>query len=859
MKLAVATLLFLLTALPAAAADVDPLLWPEEQRAFWQDGPGLLLTEEQRGDFLALDEAGRTAFVRDFLDRDPIPGTPKNELREGIERRRRLAALETESPLDVRSRLLFLHGMPAAREVIDCGAVYKPLELWTYGVAPEPVRQLVLYRPSPADLFRLWTPIESKKALYTAEALRWVEDWEELRMRGKRIDRFFCPDAKKVDEATGIVGIRGAVIASVDRPGPDGQIDPSKGKDYYWSRPKDRSGLLGPPAELADWARAAAATRLPPDLRTLSVASLDVDFPFRDGQRLMARGLVAVHSPGLFVTVTDGTPRVRLRVEGVIERGDQIFETFRVRYRVPVPEDGAPIPLVFEKSLRPGQGFLLRLRVVNEGDEAQAVLTRGLQVPRDPVARLGAEVARATAGEALPPGLRGVRDSLLLLPPLGEVMIGTWRAEALVAGDRIQKVVFLVDGEPQLSRTTPPFSAELRLDPFPREQVVRAEGHDADGALVAADQVVLNQAKGVFRVTIAEPRRGSQSSGKLAGKMAGKVTARAEVVVPEEQKVASVEFKVNDTVVARMAEPPWQAQVEVPPGDETVWLTVTARLEDGSQTEDVRFLRAPANLEEVDVNLVELYVSVTDSSGRFLRGLDAKDFKVLEDGQPQILSRFEVVESFPITLGFIVDTSTSMAGSLTEAQAAAEQLLANLMTPRDRAFAMGFSSYPYLVVPPTDDSAGVAEALEGLQAAGRSALYDALISGLYYFRNTKGQRAMILVTDGEDTGSYSSWEHALEYTRRSGVAVYAIGLGVGVLKVSSRSKLEALAEATGGRVFYIQHAEELASVYGQIQEELRSRYYLAFNSNRKADATGFRPLEVQVRKGRARTARGYYP
>jgi VWFA-related protein len=852
---AASVLLLLLAALPAAAADIDPLLWPEAQRAFWQDGPALLLTEEQRAAFLVLDEAGRAAFVRDFLDRDPIPGTPRNELREGIERRLRLAALETESPLDIRARLLFLQGMPAAREVIDCGAVYKPLELWTYGAPPEPARQLVLYRPSPADLFRLWTPIESKKVLYTAEALRWVEDWEELRMRGKRIDRFFCPDAKKVDEATGIVGLRGAVIASVDRPGPDGEIDPSKGKDYYWSRPKDRSGLLAPPAELAGWARAAAATRLPPDLRTLSVASLDVDFPSRDGQRLMARGLVAVHSPGLFVTVADGKPRVRLRVEGVIERGDQIFETFRVRYRVPVPEDGAPIPLVFEKALRPGQGFLLRLRVVNEGDEAQAVLTRSLQVPRDPVSRLGAQVARATAGEALPPGLGGVRDSLLLLPPLGEVMIGTWRAEALVAGERIRKVVFLIDGAPQLSRTTPPFSAEVRLDPFPREQVVRAEGYDAEGALVAADQVVLNQAKGVFRVTIDEPRRGAQSSGKVAGK----VTARAEVVVPEEQKIASVEFKVNDTVVARMAEPPWQAQVEVPPGDETVWLTVTARLEDGSQAEDVRFLRAPDNLEEVDVNLVELYVSVTDSSGRFLRGLEAKDFKVLEDGKPQTLSRFEVVESFPLTLGFIIDTSTSMADALAESQRAAEQLLANLMTPRDRAFAVGFASYPYVVIPPTDDAEAVAESLEGLKAVGPTALYDALITGLYYFRNTQGQRAMILLTDGDDTGSFSSWEQALEYTRRSGVVVYPIGLGVSVLGVSARAKLDALAEATGGRVFYIQHADELGGVYGQIQEELRSRYYLAFNSNRKTDATGFRPLEVQVRKGRARTARGYYP
>ena len=353
----------------------------------------------------------------------------------------------------------------------------------------------------------------------------------------------------------------------------------------------------------------------------------------------------------------EGKPRLRLRLEGLLERDGQIFETFRVRYRVPVPAGGAAVPLVFEAALRPGQRFLLRLRVVDEGSEAQAVLARSLAVPSDPVSRLGALVEGAAPGEALPPGL-GRRDSLLLLPPVGEVLIGAWRAEALVAGDRIQKVVFLVDGQPQLTRTLAPFSAEVRLDPFPREQVVRAEGYDANGELVAADQVVLNQARGTFRVTLEEPRRGSRSTGR--------VTARADVVVPEEQSVAWVEFKVNDAPVARLTEPPWQTPIDVPPGEDTAWVSVTARLEDGAETEDVRFLRAPANLEEMDVDLVELYAAVTDGSGRFLRGLEAKDFEVLEDGRPQELARFEMVESFPITLGFIVDTSTSMADALVE-------------------------------------------------------------------------------------------------------------------------------------------------------------------------------------------------
>ena len=137
-------------------------------------------------------------------------------------------------------------------------------------------------------------------------------------MRGKRIDRQFCPDAKKVDEATGIVGLRGKVIARRERIGPDGEVDPEKSKSYYWSRPRDRSSLLGPPADLAAWAREAAATRLPPDVQTLDVGSLELDFPSREGQRLMARGLVAVRGSGekgLAVTQVDGKSRIRLRIE----------------------------------------------------------------------------------------------------------------------------------------------------------------------------------------------------------------------------------------------------------------------------------------------------------------------------------------------------------------------------------------------------------------------------------------------------------------------------------------------------------------------------------------------------------------
>lgn len=844
----------LLVALPALAAE-DPILWPEAQRAFFQDGPGLLLTPEQREELLSLDEAGRDAFIERFLA-DPVPETEVNELRQGIELRRRLAFAQL-SPIDARGQLLFLQGPPAEKRVIDCGNAFKPLEIWIYGAVSSGgnQRRLVLYQSAPEEPFRLWLPMDSKRALYTEQMGNWLDQWETLGIGGKRIDRFFCPESVLVDEATGIDGLRGQVLASaggVNRRS-DGKIQEQPYAAFRWARPQDRARFLARPDDLVAWARAAAATRLAPPPPRLALESLDLDFPDKQGQRLVTRILVALAPPGqeggVAVSAEDGKDRVKLMVEGTIEREGQAFEEFRMRFRLPPPEGDGLVALLLERRLRPGQPFLLRMKVRDEASGAEARVARGFLVPEKPEARLArASTLSAAQGEMIPLTLAG-KDSLILVPPIDEVVLGTWRAEAMVNGERIVKVVFLVDGEPQLSRTKPPYSAEVRLAPVPREQVVKVEGYDEAGELVTSDEVVINQTRGAFRVMITEPAE--------RAKIGRRVQVRAEVAVPDENRVELVELRINDRTVTTLSAPPWQAEVDMP-DDPIVHLTVVAQLDDGRRTEAVRFLRAPENLEHVDVNLVELFATVTDGGG-LVRGLTAGDFEVLESGKPQTVSRFELVENLPLTLGFVIDTSTSMASSLVEAQRAADGFLRKLK-PKDRAFAVGFATRPYLSMPPTDDLEAVSQSLEGMRSAGATALYDGLITALYYFRGFRGQRALILLSDGEDTASNTPWARALEYAQRSGVAIYAIGLNVPALSFEVRGHLSNLSETTGGKAYYVERAEELAEVYGEIERELRSRYYLAYESERSADEYGYRPIEVRVKRGgKVRTARGYYP
>lgn len=818
-----------------AQAD-DPLKWPEPQRAFFQDGPGLLLTPEQRAELAALDEAGRDEWIRELL-------ASVDQLEEGIDRRQRLGLADYASPLDVRAQILFLNGPPAEKKVIDCGFVFEPLEIWTYhdgrGRDGKPIeKQLVVYKPSPSEPWKLWLPTDSKKALYTDIMEYWMLQWEELRGRFyiQRIDLQNCKETLEVDEATGIRGVTGAM----------------ENVKLAWIKPRDASAFLAPPKDLAAWARAAAATEVPEPPPALEISSLDFRFPDMAKQRMTVRSYLAVPPGGLKPQVAEEgkKPEVILTVDGMLESEGKPFEEFRLRFRLPVPEPGVPVSLVSEQQLRPGGSFVMRLRVKDEGSGAEARITRAFRVPLSPAGD-DLEASVANVGSLVPEGVGRGHDSLLLLPPPADVVLGVWRADALTTGKRIEKVAFLVDGVQQLIKTSPPFSAELRLSRFPMEQVVRAEGYDAEGKLVAADEVVLNQPRGALAVFITEPFKGARVAP-------GKLPVKAEVSVPEGRRVESVEFKINDQTAATLGKAPWQADVLVP-NEEVAYVTVVATLDDGSRAEAVRFVRAPQYFEELEVNLVELYVAVTDRAGDLVRGLTQDDFEVFESGKRQEITKFELVENLPLTVGILLDTSGSMRSSLVQAQEAAAGFLRGVMTPRDRSFAVSFASRPRLDMPPTDDVEAVARSFEDLQAVGDTALHDALVHSLYYFRGIKGQRALVLLSDGEDNASYIAYNDALEYARRSGVAIYAIGFNLGVMG-GLKSKLAELSETSGGKSFFTNKAEELPAIYAQIERELRSRYLVAYNSNQAGGKPGvFREVEVKVKRGlKARTSRGYY-
>jgi len=828
----------LTTSVLVAQGASEIVLWPENQRAFVQDGPGFLLQPQQLEALKAMSSQERDEWIEAFLATDPVPETELNELTFGIERRRKLVHLEYVTLVDARARLLFLNGEPASRELVDCGQAFLPIEIWDYGSAQDPVR-LVLYQPSPDRPYRLWIPSDSKMILYTSEMRYWLQQYEELRglITAKRFDIQLCKKARMMDDVTGIQSLR----------------------KYKPNRPSDKDFLkfVSPPRDLETWARKASVTPLEREVPVLETGPLEVVFPDRYQQRMIARYLITIPNSADLGILEDGERlKYVLGVDGGTLHQGRIHEDFRVLFDIQKSDTDLPVYLAFERPLRADRIYLTHIRVTDEVSGAEAYLSKGFRVPTEPQVIEEPplpEEAIIALGQQLSEKPVAGADSLVLVPPPAEIVLGLWRAEALVTGSRITKVKFEVDGKAQMTRNGRPFSAELRLSKFPVEQIVTASGLDENGDVVASDEVILNQPRGALRVRILEPAQGVAVAGRIA--------ARAEVVVPEDKRVETVEFKVNEQSIATLKRPPWQAEIEVPLGGEVSYLSVTATLDDGSRAEEVRFLNAPEYLEEVDVKLVELYTTVTDKSGRLAKGLTADDFVVKEDGRPQTLSKFELVEDLPLTLGIVVDTSGSMAESLAEAKLAALGFLDNMITLRDKVFAISFSSQPALLIPATEDVDAVEESLEDLVAAGMTTLHDAVVTSLYYFRGVRGRRALILLSDGDDTASSLEYRDALEYARRSGVAIYTIGLGVGGLNLGVKNKLTELARETGGRNFMIAKAAELVNVYREIEEELRSQYLLAYSSDRPSPNGEFREIEVKVEGGKykARTIRGYYP
>ena len=736
--------------------------------------------------------------------------------------------------------MLIANGEPAETFPARCGMLLLPAELWHYrGSALIRNDFYVVFLPRGKGPWDLWSPTDGLGRLL-AGAVGDLGDNGLLR----QIERD-CTQGSRLVEA---------LTHAAD-----------------WRRIEEEGAAFPHPSE--EWLQTflTYSTDLPDDVATFP-AELTVTFPGARGGRTVVQGAVAVPRKVAEPEPAGGASYDFL-VDGEVLRRDELFEHFRYRFRLPAAEiTGDTVPLLFQRYLRPG-AYRLLVRVeelstgryyrremdlevpfVRFGEGRAAAVAAAAPAPRpdEPAVPAATDPAADPAAEANRSLGRG-DVSIRLLPPPPGLQVDNTRVEAEVVGDGVGRVRFELDGKPVLSKSRPPYSVELNLGDQPRTHELLAVVVDGEGEELARDQMLLNAGPHRFAVRLVEPQPGRRYSQSLR--------AAAEVDVPEGDTLERVELYLNDNRVATLYQRPFAQPILLPPATGVSYVRAVAYLTDGNHAEDVVLVNAPDNVDRVDVHFVELYTSVLDRRGRPLEGLDQDDFTVREDGVEQQVRRFERVRDLPIYAGILLDTSSSMAEEIDDALDAASRFFDTVITPRDRACVITFNHAPELAVRFTSNREVLAGGLSGIQAAGGTALYDSLIYALYYFSGVQGKRALVLISDGDDGGSRYSYEEALDYARRTGVAIYAIGMGHAGNEAVVRSKLMKLANETGGQWFFINRALELTKIYSNIEEELRTQYLIAYQSSKDGDDDAFRQVEVDVAVpgAQAKTIRGYYP
>ena len=306
------------------------------------------------------------------------------------------------------------------------------------------------------------------------------------------------------------------------------------------------------------------------------------------------------------------------------------------------------------------------------------------------------------------------------------------------------------------------------------------------------------------------------------------------------------------------------------------------------------------------VELINVTASVSDASGRFVQGLDKGDFTLYEDGQRQEITHFSS-ERTPVSLGIVLDTSGSMNGEkLQAAKAALNRFLFDLLDPQDEIFLYTFDDDPRLLQDWTTDRQAMSRSIGRIRADGGTAMYDAIAEAIpLAARGRHQKKAIVLISDGNDTSSHTPLVALKQQVRESEVMVYAIGIdGEGHAGLStgpprppvrmpmpipfpgaprrpggrpavqwpprpsppggaSRDRVNSVAlrdltDDSGGRTEIIREPRDLNPATEGIASELSQQYFLGYSSSAPKDGK-WHTIEVRVKKGSylVRARRGF--
>jgi Ca-activated chloride channel homolog len=303
------------------------------------------------------------------------------------------------------------------------------------------------------------------------------------------------------------------------------------------------------------------------------------------------------------------------------------------------------------------------------------------------------------------------------------------------------------------------------------------------------------------------------------------------------------------------------------------------------------------------VDLVNIIATVTDRAGRFVSGLTQQDFVVYEDDRLVDVSLFSAGH-VPVSLGFVLDTSESMAGKKIDHACGAIERFLDQLGPDDEVFLYSFAGKVALVQDWTTNREAVREGLQRIEAGGGTAMYDAVMEAVPLAQSGRNRKkAVVLISDGNDTNSRADIHDVREAVRATEVLIYAVGIdgqgeavarrrgprinfpgtpfptpgpgrprmpwplmpqlasqigSVGVTEPLNMSALRELTDASGGRAEIVRRSRDLVPVTTAIADELTKQYYLGYASPASGDGRWHAiRVELSNRSLRVRARSGY--
>ena len=272
----------------------------------------------------------------------------------------------------------------------------------------------------------------------------------------------------------------------------------------------------------------------------------------------------------------------------------------------------------------------------------------------------------------------------------------------------------------------------------------------------------------------------------------------------------------------------------------------------------------------VGVDLVNVLFTVTDDKGRLVSGLGPDDFIVEEDGERQEILHFARENELPLTMALLIDTSPSVRPVFEEEQRTAVSFLRSILRQQDLSLVIGFDRAVTLIQDFTESTDLLADGIYSLDIGSGTSVFDAVyLASEDRLREETGRKAIILISDGEDTTSRIDRNEALIAAHQADAVIYSIsnslprrggffgGRGPGTGDIGT---LEKLSEETGGAVFVLDRGDEFEDIFAQIAEELRTQYSLGYVSTNGEMDGEYREIRIRPRDRdlRVRARRGYY-